>query len=116
MFNKTRTDILLSDLRIIQNRIRDLEERKKSIEKLPLSLYLDRIQIKQLANTLIRIFEGREGIESLQAYDISKDFVKEFATYLLKKCDECDEYDQLTTKLTECYNMENQIKAKLKIT
>ena len=116
MFNKTRTDILLSDLRIIQNRIRDLEERKKSIEKLPLSLYLDRTQTKQLANTLIRIFEGREGIESLQAYGISKDFIKEFATYLLKKCGECDEYDQLVAELAECYNTKNRIKAKLKIT
>lgn len=117
MFSKPRTDNLLSDLRTVQNKIRELEKRKKSIEKLPLSLYLDRTQTKQLANTLIRIFEGREGIESLQTYSInSKEFIKEFATYLLKRCDECDEYDQLTTKLTECYNMENQIKAKLKIT
>lgn len=115
MFGKVKTDILLSDLRVVQNQIKELEGRKKNIEKLPLSLYIDRTQTKQLANTLIRIFEGREEIDSLQAYNISKDFIKEFATYLLKKCDECDEYDQLAAKLTECYNMENQIKAKLKI-
>lgn len=103
-------DVLLADLRDVQNKIEFTEQKIKEIETPP---YIGCGEKEEFLYALETVIDKRLRPQDLFNRDIDK--LKQFALYLLAACNCGEEYEELKNTLNRLKRQETDIKESLHI-
>lgn len=124
MFNKNDKErSLLEELRDTCTQINNLKTEINKIEKLPkipISWRMDFNYLpnnqKELANVLIKIFNGKANIKDLQKICRNEEeYIRNLAKSMIVACDVINNYDSLISKLNKMEREKRKLEEKLGI-
>lgn len=124
MFNKNDKErFLLEELRDTCTQINNLKTEINKIEKLPeipiswsVNFNYSPNNQKELANVLIKIFNGQANIKDLQKIcHHEKEYIRDLAKSMITACDVINNYDSLISKLNKMEREKRKVEEKLGI-
>lgn len=124
MFNKNDKErSLLEELRDTCTQINNLKTEINKIEKLPeipiswsVNFNYSPNNKKELANVLIKIFNGQANIKDLQKIcHHEKEYIRDLAKSMITACDVINNYDSLIIKLNKMERQKRKIEEELGI-
>ncbi len=124
MFNKNDKErSLLEELRDTCTQINNLKTEINKIEKLPeipiswsVNFNYSPNNQKELANVLIKIFNGQANIKDLQKIcHHEKEYIRDLAKSMITACDVINNYDSLIIKLNKMERQKRKIEEELGI-